>query len=118
MLQRSRFPFISGARDISLLDRAQTGSGTYPETCRIVAPGNSSASYITHVRFEVITTVTVKNAVFWDVTPCSLVEVYRYFGRIFCMHLYGRRISKQIMLHASLADSSTLKMESGCSLEC
>jgi hypothetical protein len=28
------------------------------------------------VRLEVLTLVTVKNVVFWDVTPCSLVEIY------------------------------------------
>jgi hypothetical protein len=30
-------------------------------------------------RFEVPATVTMKNTVFWDVTVCSTVDVYRYF---------------------------------------
>jgi hypothetical protein len=40
--------------------------------------------------FELITTVTVQNTIFWDVTPCGLV-FHRHFGRIFCLHLQGRR---------------------------
>jgi hypothetical protein len=31
------------------------------------------------VRFQVLTAVSVKMAVFWVVTPCSLVEIYRRF---------------------------------------
>jgi hypothetical protein len=27
--------------------------------------------------------------VFWDVTPCSLVEVYRYFRSACCLHHQG-----------------------------
>lgn len=29
------------------------------------------------LRFEVILAVTMKGSVFWDVTPCSLVEMYQ-----------------------------------------
>jgi hypothetical protein len=32
------------------------------------------------VRFEVVTAVTVKISVFWDMTPCCMTETYRYFG--------------------------------------
>jgi hypothetical protein len=31
--------------------------------------------------FEVITLVTMKSTVFWDVTPCSPVEFYRRFEK-------------------------------------
>jgi hypothetical protein len=38
------------------------------------------------VRFEVLTAVSMKIAVFWVVAPCSLVEVYQRFrGRIALM---------------------------------
>jgi hypothetical protein len=30
-----------------------------------------------YVRFAVLMEVTMKNTVFWDMTPCSLVDVYR-----------------------------------------
>jgi hypothetical protein len=37
------------------------------------------------VRFGVLTAVTVKKTVFWDVTPCSLVEVFQSLGRMYCL---------------------------------
>jgi hypothetical protein len=37
------------------------------------------------VRFEVYAAVTMKNAVFWDVTPCSYCKNRRFGGR-FCLH--------------------------------
>jgi hypothetical protein len=39
-------------------------------------PGNlnPSAQAVNDVRFEVITVVTIKSTIFWDVTLCSLVK--------------------------------------------
>jgi hypothetical protein len=37
------------------------------------------------VRFEVFTLVTMKFTDFWDVTPCSLVDNYQYFGGGCCL---------------------------------
>jgi hypothetical protein len=34
----------------------------------------------THVRFEVFTAVTMKNGVFWDVTPCGSCNNRRFGG--------------------------------------
>jgi hypothetical protein len=34
----------------------------------------------THVRFEVFTAVTMKNGVFWDVTPCGSCKNLRFEG--------------------------------------
>jgi hypothetical protein len=34
-----------------------------------------------YITFEIPITVTVKSNIFWDVTPCSSVEVHRRFGR-------------------------------------
>jgi hypothetical protein len=33
--------------------------------------------------------VTVENTVLWDITPFSLVEVYRYLGEMYCLNLKG-----------------------------
>jgi hypothetical protein len=38
------------------------------------------------VGFEVLTTVSMKMAVFWVVAPCSLVEVYQRFRGPCCHH--------------------------------
>jgi hypothetical protein len=42
------------------------------------------------VGFEVITAVTVKCNIIWDVTPCSVVNVYRRFGGTYCPDLQDR----------------------------
>jgi hypothetical protein len=46
-----------------------------------------------NVRLEDFTAVTMKNAVFWDVTPCRSLN--RRFGRIHRLHLYGRNIRER-----------------------
>jgi hypothetical protein len=43
------------------------------------------------LRFEVFTTVTLKNAVFWDVAPCRSC-VNRRFGGTYRLHFQGREI--------------------------
>jgi hypothetical protein len=42
------------------------------------------------VGFEVLTTVTIKSTVFWDVMPCCLVEFQQRFGKTYCLRLQGR----------------------------
>jgi hypothetical protein len=32
------------------------------------------------VTFEVLTAVVMKSSIFWDITPCSLLEINRGFG--------------------------------------
>jgi hypothetical protein len=44
---------------------------------------------ITSVRFEDLTALSMKIAVFWVVAPCSLVEVYQRFRRTCCLHHQG-----------------------------
>jgi hypothetical protein len=31
----------------------------------------------------------LKMTVFWDVAPCSMVEIDRRFGGAYCLHLYA-----------------------------
>jgi hypothetical protein len=65
----------------------------------------------------------MKGHIFWDVTPCSALEVNRRFGGRRSFHLQGRRIRKARNQHevgskqsSYVSYSSTLKMET-CSLE-
>jgi hypothetical protein len=72
--------------------------------------------------------VTMKSIVFWDVMPCSLVQVTRRFGGTYCLHLERRRERDQkvtSMKHAarraslilngsSLSLVLTLKMKAIC----
>jgi hypothetical protein len=46
------------------------------------------------IRFEVFRAVTMKNAVFLDVTPCRSC-VNRRFGGTYRLHLQGRKIWEQ-----------------------
>jgi hypothetical protein len=50
--------------------------------------GNFSNN-VRHVGFEVLTAVSTKMDVFWVVTPCCLVEVYRRFRGPCCLHHQG-----------------------------
>jgi hypothetical protein len=42
-------------------------------------------------RSEVLTAVRIKITIFWDVTQCSLVNMYQYFKGICCLHFQGRK---------------------------
>jgi hypothetical protein len=37
--------------------------------------------------------VTMKNTTFWEMTLCSLVDVYRRFKEMYCLHLLNTRVS-------------------------
>jgi hypothetical protein len=43
----------------------------------------------TFVGFQVLMTASMKMAVFWVVTPCSLVEIYQFFRNTCCLHHQG-----------------------------
>jgi hypothetical protein len=51
---------------------------------QIVSP-ISTMSIFKYVRYEVFTAVTVKNAVFWDVTPRGSCKNLR-LGGTYCLH--------------------------------
>jgi hypothetical protein len=43
--------------------------------------------------FEVLTVLTMKSYIFWDILLCSLMKVSRCFEGTYRFHLQGRRIS-------------------------
>jgi hypothetical protein len=55
-----------------------------------------------YVGFEVLTAVTMKNSIFWDITPHSPVKVDRRFGGTYCLRLQGRRVSEARNQHKDL----------------
>jgi hypothetical protein len=65
----------------------------------------------------------MEGTVFWDITLCNLVEIYRRFGGKYYLHLKVRisRAGKKVMLatcfFAFTAYSSTLKIEAEHSIE-
>jgi hypothetical protein len=46
--------------------------------------------------FEALTAVTIRSVSYRDVTPCSLIQVYRCFGGKYYVNLQGRRVSEVI----------------------
>jgi hypothetical protein len=44
---------------------------------------------VTYVRFEVLTAVTIKNGVFWDVTPCGSCKNRRFVGTWSLLHFFA-----------------------------
>jgi hypothetical protein len=59
------------------------------------------------VKFEVLATMTMKVTVFWNVMPCSAVDVkvYQRFGGTSCLHY---QVSKE---HNISISGSALKLE-------
>jgi hypothetical protein len=56
---------------------------------QVNAAGCSNITLI--VGFEFLTTVVMKSSVFWDITPCSPLQVNRSFGRTYRLNLQGRK---------------------------
>jgi hypothetical protein len=46
---------------------------------------NTGCTRYYYVRFQVITTASTKMTAFWDIEPCSLVEVDRRFRGAYCL---------------------------------
>jgi hypothetical protein len=46
------------------------------------------------VGFEILTAVVMKSTIFWDITPCSLLQVNRRSGGTYSLHFQGRKISQ------------------------
>jgi hypothetical protein len=68
------------------------------------------------VPFDILARMDMKNNIFRDVTPCSLVEFHRRLGVTFCLHLQDGRIS-QVSNRQEWSSDSNLKMEEVISSE-
>jgi hypothetical protein len=62
-----------------------------------------------NVSFEILKPVTMKVTVLWDVTPCSLVDLYPSFGGTYCHHFQGR-IKKQAPPKKSVSIYQTARL--------
>jgi hypothetical protein len=57
-----------------------------------------------NVRFEGFKAVTMKNAVSWDVAPCSS-SVNRRFGGTYSLHLQGKKRNQHDQVVAAICSS-------------
>jgi hypothetical protein len=69
-------------RHIAYPDR---GSSTLVPISAGTVPKYTGTAFL-HVRFEVLTAVTMKNGVFWDVTPCGSCKSRRFGGTYSLLH--------------------------------
>jgi hypothetical protein len=69
---------------------------------KIICSALSSAWSNVHVKFEVLIAVTMKNAVFWDMIPCSHIEIYWHIRGTCCCHLQKTRRRQHISSKFSL----------------
>jgi hypothetical protein len=68
---------------------------------------------VTFLESEILTAVTRRIPIFWDVMPCSPVEFYSCLGGKFCLLLQDGKYVKQTSMFAScLANIPSLKWRS------
>jgi len=48
------------------------------------------------LKYEFSAAVGITYVVFWDITPCGLVDSYRRFGGISCLQLQGKRMKTAV----------------------
>jgi hypothetical protein len=41
-----------------------------------------------------LTVVIMKSTIFWDVMPCSKIEIHKYFGEIYHFHLKDQQVNQ------------------------
>jgi hypothetical protein len=58
------------------------------------------------VRFQVLTALSLNMTVFWDVAPCSLVEVDRHFRGAYGLHHQGDELGQVSALFGLLLIST------------
>jgi hypothetical protein len=65
----------------------------------------TDTQFSAYVITAVITAVIMRSAIFWDVLPCSRVEVHRCFGDIYYPHLHSLRVGhKKLYLPLLITD--------------
>jgi hypothetical protein len=59
----------------------------YPEITLQSSPKSKK-----YPQLQVLTTITMKSTIFWDVMPYNSVDVHRRFGGTYCFHLHCRSL--------------------------
>jgi hypothetical protein len=69
-----------------------------------------TATLLVIVRFQVLTAASMKMTVFWDVAPCSLVEIYRRFRGAYCLYRFVLMMEAASMFETSSANHSARRL--------
>jgi hypothetical protein len=80
-----------------------------PHRKHVTSPLQSPAGEC-YVRVEVFTTVTMKNAVFWDVTPCGCSKNRRFGGMSVLKRATRRNILEDGILHDSKRSEHVMEL--------
>lgn len=54
----------------------------------------------------------LENALFWNITPCSVVEIYWDFGSTYCFHFRDWRVSRRCRVEAGRCEQIVLLFDS------
>jgi hypothetical protein len=90
----------------------------------LLLPASSSATSVTpyqtascHVRFEILTSVAMKNSIFWDVVVSELHGVISQKIEHYMMS-YSRRLIYESLLHGNFKSYITLHIHLGFIVNC
>jgi hypothetical protein len=75
---------------------------------------NEQEEFDRFVRFQVFVAASMKVTFFWDIAPCSLVEVDRRFRGAYCLH---KQREKRLLIRVPpdcFPSMTSLLHESGC----
>jgi hypothetical protein len=69
-------------------------------------------------RFQVLTAASMKMIAFWDITSCSLIEVYRRFRGAYCLPLIAPMMAvvRTSETSVSFCESKRRNIPEGCHL--
>jgi hypothetical protein len=80
------------------------------QTCYVLYRGPYNTKQV--LIFQVPTSASMKMTVFWDVAPCSIIEIYQHFRGAYCLHCqYNsplKRWSISTILHGTTSRKTTI----------
>jgi hypothetical protein len=89
---------------LSLIKKLRKLSPMLQSGSKLPRVGATRKKKKSYVKSEVLIAVNIKSIIFWDVTPCSLLEVYRRFRGTYYLHLRNNKTVSSLMFEYFLTD--------------